>query len=240
VQIRPTALSVNLKALSLFAVLAACDQSAPNEQASESSTPDVPCVVKEAPEVLEDALCDGSRAALTRAILRLKEAETSPTFLEVLPILDRVWKRDSNLGSGLDRKKLDNIYFRGELAQNLAPQVILKRSSVPLRELQEHAIRLSRVDAQGAGSLGIYLLGSTHTPGQVDFLRGVTESSREPTQRMAAIGALGGLCEPEAGLVLEQMRVDPIRNEAERKQIAYAIDERRRLSKRICELASAG
>ncbi len=52
------------------------------------------------------------------------------------------------------------------------------------------------------------LIGLTHAPGQVDFLRTVVTSASEPSQRPVAIEALGMVCDDEARGLLAKMLKD--------------------------------
>jgi hypothetical protein len=121
--------------------------------------------------------------------------------------------------------------------QNLAQQVRLGRSKLALQEFQSFAVMLSRKDVPRGESQGLILIGLTHTPGQVSFLRNVLASPKEPSQRFAAIEALGLVCDDEASGVLASLLDEAVAGSEDQKSIKKAIWLRTTMSERTCRLA---
>ncbi len=194
----------------------------------------------EAPAILALALCSGGSEQLQSALDALKGATESPTFLEVIPILDHVWHGDLSLGVQLPWQALQGEDVRATLVYSLAQQVPLGRSRIPLKQMQALAIKLSRRDAPLGATQGITLLGLTHTPGQVEFLKALFASSTQLGYRVAVIRTLGGVCDPEAGAFLAELQRDPDMSSEERPWTTLAIQSRTTLSERTCRLAREG
>lgn len=216
----------------LMLALVACAQAEPVPPGGSAS-----CVVSDAPQVLNDAVCAASADRLQGALSKLKDTDESPNFVDVIPVLERLWSRDRTMGQGLPWEKLEDLNFRAVLARHMAQQVRVGRSRLPLRDMQELAIKLSRRDLADGGYEGILLIGLTHTPGQVGFLREVLTASSDPGQRTAAISSLGMVCDAEAAAALTALQTSPKTSEREKKSISQAEISRSRLSERTCRLA---
>ena len=113
----------------------------------------------------------------------------------------------------------------------------LGRSKISLQDFQAFAVKLSREDASQGASEGINLIGFTHAPGQVPFLKKVLASTAEPGLRSVTIGALGMVCEEEAGGTLSVMLSETAPENPESKWIRDALQRRTTLSERTCRLA---
>lgn len=196
------------------------------------------CVVPGAPKVLSDALCAGNASALQRALDSLKERDEAPNFIDVIPIVDRVWLGDRSLGKSLPWEALSRTDVRATIVRNLASQVPLGRSKLSLKDLQSFAVNLSRKDTPLGASEGINLIGFTHAPGQVEFLQRVIAAPTDPSQRDVAISALGMVCEEEAKGALSQMLKRSTEGSEQQKAIKDAIRMRATVSERTCGLAS--
>jgi hypothetical protein len=106
--------------------------------------------------------------------------------------------------------------------------------------MQEFAVQLSRKDAPLGASEGVVLIGFTHAPDQVEFLKQVLASSTQPGLRSAIIHTLGMLCDQEAGALLVSLQSESGTNVQERKWIADSLHWRSTLSERTCRMAFGG
>lgn len=231
-----------LALLLLWGVIASCCSEALASSATNMANPAEPgrCNVPGAPTVLAEALCSGRSEQLQGALDSLKDTDDPPTFLDVIPMLDRVWLGDRSLGPGLPWADLTGQYVRATIVQNLAEQVRLGRSKIPLKQMQEFAVQLSRKDAPLGASEGVVLIGFTHAPDQVEFLKQVLVSSTQPGLRSAIIHTLGMLCDQEAGTLLVSLQSKSGTNVQERKWIADSLHWRSTLSERTCRMALGG
>jgi hypothetical protein len=106
--------------------------------------------------------------------------------------------------------------------------------------MQEFAVQLSRKDASLGASEGVVLIGFTHAPDQVEFLKEALDSSIQPGLRSAIIHTLGMLCEHEAGTLLVSLQGESGTNVQERKWVADSLHWRSTLSERTCRMARGG
>jgi len=101
----------------------------------------------------------------------IQDKDESPNLFDVIPVIERIWLRDRSLGRELPWTALSNTDVRATIVRNLAQQVRLGRSKLPLKDFQSFAVKLSREDVPLGASEGINLIGFTHAPGQVGFCK---------------------------------------------------------------------
>lgn len=210
-----------------------CDKRAdPALDAARDDSPEH-CEAPDAPSELERAICVGSFVQIHVAIDGILKAEDQAAFHSMIRVMGRLWTRDHSYGVGLPWAALEDLHIRAELARYLAQEVRTGKLDLPLAEMQELAVQLSRNPGPNQWD-GIRLLGLTGAPGQVPFLRDVIASNANSANTIEAIMALALICEPAAGGVLADLERDPGLGNEERSAVSEALQRKSSWARQWC------
>lgn len=191
------------------------------------------CDVPDAPSELGRAICSGNVVQIHMAIDGILTAEDRATFRSMIHVMEKLWSRDHSYGVGLPWAALEDLQIRAELARYLAQEARTGRLDVPLAEMQELAVQLSRSPGPNQWD-GIRLLGLTGAPGQVPFLRETIASNTDKANSVEAIMALALICEPVAGEVLGDLERDSSLGNEESSAVREALHRRSSWAKQWC------
>jgi hypothetical protein len=176
-----------------------------------------------APLPLEKALCEADSTSFWEQTKELMESQNVDQQRLAVRILEKVWRKDRSLGEGLPWKALSDDDFEAFVVELLAPAVRDAMSDVPLKELQQFAIRYRLLPS--GREHAIVLIGLTDAPGQMKVLASIVRDT-VAGRRRAAMLALGTMCDSAAKKILNDVVMSADFSSDDKKVAQAALDER--------------